>query len=433
MGRSWLLTAGIVFFLPGRAAAIPVFARIYGQPCAACHTLYPQLNPAGERFRTQGLHGLDPVIKPIRVMDGLDIPGTIPLALSLAAGEDISQTKAPGRASPTNTHFNLEFLSLLIGGELGPYFAFLADYAPLFSIPQTGELKENTRIGLGFVQGHLDLWGWLMNLKLGLIELPLGSSPRVHRLSVQPYLTYNLTAGTILGKPPPVTSGRSDTLVLASTQIAAEWSGLDDASGRNLALGITDGSNNRFDNNGSKDVYTYLGQNFGLHRAGVFFLYSPDLLGQAPNDWAVRVGPDANFRFREWAVRTQFLAYYDSNPTGLRDGLWYYGSFIEGEYRFTPELLALSRVEYAWAPTFNDRSLGGTTYVHRRLWQLTGGLQYLLLENLKLIAEGTYGENHESINDAVAETWFVTVRMATAFWALTPPGLEKWPPSWWPK
>ena len=34
----------------GRAAAIPVFARIYGKPCSACHTVYPQLNPAGRRF-----------------------------------------------------------------------------------------------------------------------------------------------------------------------------------------------------------------------------------------------------------------------------------------------------------------------------------------------------------------------------------------------
>jgi hypothetical protein len=58
------------------------------------------------------------------------------------------------------------------------------------------------------------------------------------------------------------------------------------------------------------------------------------------------------------------------------------------------------------------------------VWQLTAGAQWLPLENLKLVVEGTYGENHEDVMDDTTESWLVTVRLATAFWPFTPPGLE---------
>ncbi|MHB8462883.1 MAG: hypothetical protein ACYDA1_09565, partial [Vulcanimicrobiaceae bacterium] len=38
----------------GRASALPVFAHRYGLSCQACHTIIPQLNTFGERFRAFG-------------------------------------------------------------------------------------------------------------------------------------------------------------------------------------------------------------------------------------------------------------------------------------------------------------------------------------------------------------------------------------------
>jgi hypothetical protein len=58
-----LLLGGSVCVLWARPAfAIPVFARVYDKPCSAYHTVYPQLNPAGEDFRAHGLHGFTPVV-----------------------------------------------------------------------------------------------------------------------------------------------------------------------------------------------------------------------------------------------------------------------------------------------------------------------------------------------------------------------------------
>src|SRR6516165_12708803 len=36
------------------AAAVPSFARQTGQPCAACHTAFPELTPFGRRFKIGG-------------------------------------------------------------------------------------------------------------------------------------------------------------------------------------------------------------------------------------------------------------------------------------------------------------------------------------------------------------------------------------------
>src|SRR5580704_3701838 len=39
---------------PRPAQAIPAFARQTGQPCATCHTDFPQLTPYGRRFKLGG-------------------------------------------------------------------------------------------------------------------------------------------------------------------------------------------------------------------------------------------------------------------------------------------------------------------------------------------------------------------------------------------
>ncbi|THD45305.1 MAG: cytochrome C [Bradyrhizobium sp.] len=52
------------------ASAVPSFARQTGQPCAACHTAFPELTPFGRRFKLSGytLQGGDPKIPPIAAM-----------------------------------------------------------------------------------------------------------------------------------------------------------------------------------------------------------------------------------------------------------------------------------------------------------------------------------------------------------------------------
>lgn len=417
--QAWLgvLALGLMSW-PRAAEAIPVFARIYDKPCSACHTVYPQLNPAGEYFRAKGLHSMEAKVKPIQLAPGFDVPGTLPLAISLAVGQDVSRFYPPGVANSTENHFNLEYLALLAGGELGPHLAFLADCAPLFTISQTGKQLENHNLGLGFLQAHAEPRGWLVNVRAGLIELPTGTSPRVHRLSVQPYLVYQSTAFSLLGRQRP-----ADSAALSETQIAVELSGLRE-NGFALAAGVANGTNNRANSKEEKDVYFRVAQAFGLHRAGFLLYYSPNLLRHGPDNAGLRLGPDVSFYWRQAGLRAQLLANYDDNPTGTDDDFWSIGSFVEGEYRWTPSIVSLARGEAVATPTFDDRDRGGQTRIRRQVWQLTAGAQWLPLENLKLIVEATYGENHEDVSNKTTESWFVTVRVATAFWPLTPPGLD---------
>jgi len=436
--RAWILAAAVPYLFPARATAIPVFARIYDKPCAACHTVFPQLNAAGEDFRAHGLHGLRPAVAPLKAGKEFELPGTLPVAITLGAGEDVSRTEVSGTPSSIEHHFNLDYLALLAGGELGPHAAFLADYAPVVTNPTTGDIRSNTRLGLGFLQLHGERWGWLANAKLGLFELPLGVSPRVHRLSVQPYLVYDLTGFDVLGQRPPVHGARKDSVLLDATQIGAELDGLHPATGVGWACGFVAGENNRSDNNASQDVFGRLSRDFGPHRAGLFLYWSPDTLAKGARDEVLRVGPDLTLSYRRVRVMGQMLAAHDSNPTGRHVGLWTYGGFVESDIRIATWLLSLVRFEYLSGPRFSDESVGGDVNLRPEVWAVVAGLQYLLAENLKIVTEGSYGVRHalegtyvetdsQGTGHPSATTWTLTLRLVTAFWPLTPPRIAPRP------
>src|SRR5271157_1361083 len=50
----FLIAAGLLAFSCGPAEALPSYARQTGQPCAACHTIIPELTPFGRRFKIGG-------------------------------------------------------------------------------------------------------------------------------------------------------------------------------------------------------------------------------------------------------------------------------------------------------------------------------------------------------------------------------------------
>jgi hypothetical protein len=403
------------------AGAIPVFARIYDKPCGTCHTVFPQLNPVGEDLRAHGFHGLPAAVKPLKVGLGVDVPGTLPVAFYLAGGEDISAVDASGQNDSIRTHLNLDAFHLLAGGEVGPHLAFLMDYEFVETEPDSGDIEINTLPYQAYLMGHAERWGWLANLKAGWYELPLGVSPLIHRLSARPYLIYRLNACTLLDVAPP-RGACEDIPTLEEPQIGVEINALQSASGLGWAAGVTNGSDNRLEGTASEDFYIHVSQALGLHHVGFFVFYSPDIVGDGVQDRALRLGPDVDFYTRRFRLLGQFLAGYESNPTGHLQALWYYGGFLEANYRLTATLLSLLRVDSAWAPRFDDSMHGGSTQVRRRLWEITGGGQWLILQNLKVVAEVTYGENHEAVHDRSVGTWAATLRLVTAFWPLAPFG-----------
>ena len=55
-GALAVATAGVAFLMAGAdpAEALPSYARQTGQPCATCHTAFPELTPYGRRFKIGG-------------------------------------------------------------------------------------------------------------------------------------------------------------------------------------------------------------------------------------------------------------------------------------------------------------------------------------------------------------------------------------------
>ncbi len=423
----WLVWVALAWtLLPSApAAAIPVFARIYDKKCGTCHTVFPQLNPEGEYFRAHGFHGLPPAVEPVKIGSQFDVPGTLPLAVYFGSGEDLTRVDAPMQRNPTSTHFNLDFLSILAGGELGPHLAFLVDYKVLDTEPDTGDVETYSVPYQAYVTAHAEQWGWLGNLKGGWYELPLGVSPQIHRLSARPYLIYGLNACSLLGVTPQ-RGTCEDEPTLSETQIGAELNALQPEDGLSWAVGFTNGSNEHLDTTASKDVYLHVSQALGLHHIGLFVFYSPDIVGGSSPDHTLRIGPDLNVYSRRFRLLGQFLAEYETNPTGHDQALWYYGGFLEANYRLTTTLLSLLRIDYAWTPTFDDTMHGGETRVRRQLWEVTGGGQWALLQNVKLVAEVTYGEDREAVSERTIKTWAGTIRLVTAFWLFAPPGVPEW-------
>ena len=228
---------------PTPAGAIPVFARIYDKPCGTCHTVFPQLNPAGENFRAHGLHGLPAAVKPLRA-------GSLRSARERCRWRSISpsgRTSAKNDVSgPRPTHA----LQPRLPSACSP----VASSARTWRSSSTTSCSRPSRIPAtstvnslpeqAYLQAHAEPAGWLGNLRLGWFELPLGVSPRVHRLSAAPYLTYGLTAAGFSAARRPE-SPATTSPVLDETQIGAEIGGLAPASGFGWVARLTNGSNNR--------------------------------------------------------------------------------------------------------------------------------------------------------------------------------------------
>src|SRR6516164_6485769 len=93
----------------GPAQALPAYARQTGQPCAACHTAFPELTPFGRRFKSGGY-----------TLRGGDWNGP-PIAAFFMAG--FTHTNSPQDAPPasglhTNDNLVWQQVSGFVAGQL---------------------------------------------------------------------------------------------------------------------------------------------------------------------------------------------------------------------------------------------------------------------------------------------------------------------------
>jgi hypothetical protein len=98
-----------VSIVPQPASAVPSFARQTGQPCAACHTAFPELTPYGRRFKLSGytLGGGDSTLPNVAAM-------VLPTFTHTAKGQD----SPPAPDTNTNDNFLLQQASLFYGGQI---------------------------------------------------------------------------------------------------------------------------------------------------------------------------------------------------------------------------------------------------------------------------------------------------------------------------
>ena len=97
---------------------MPSFARQTGQPCAACHTAFPELTPFGRRFKLAGytLQGGDSKFPPIALM-------LLPTFSHTAAPYDSPSSPNPQAVAPppglrANNNFVTQQATVFYGGQV---------------------------------------------------------------------------------------------------------------------------------------------------------------------------------------------------------------------------------------------------------------------------------------------------------------------------
>src|SRR5689334_7967387 len=99
----------LIGIMSRRAVSLPLYARQTGQTCAACHTAFFELTPAGRRFKLGGY-----------TLQGGSWSGP-PFAIMLQPTFTHTQSGQPGGAAPgfgPNNNFAMQEVSLFTGGRL---------------------------------------------------------------------------------------------------------------------------------------------------------------------------------------------------------------------------------------------------------------------------------------------------------------------------
>jgi hypothetical protein len=300
-----------------------------------------------------------------------------------------------------------------------------------------------------------------LNLKAGVDQLPLGFSAEANRMSVRNYLIYRRRALDLLS--PTQTdevlagSNEADRLNrLGEPQLQVALNGLLVLTGRptdlgkfetpviDYEVGITNGSNNNAAPRTEKDFFGHMALAWFGQRFGFFGYYSPDiyddnlradgsttgvLSGRQLANRTSAFGPDVTLSLDPLDIpvwlETQVLFNRESDPTGFKKPFSWWGGFsqINGKVpvraKFLQWITAYARYEWLRGDRFDDTTVGGITGVVRpREWQAVVGLQWFILENLKIVTEYSQRrfDNNESVphHEHLTDNFF-TVRAAIGF------------------
>jgi hypothetical protein len=309
----------------------------------------------------------------------------------------------------------------------------------------------NNLLGSGLPRDSVNLLG-------GITHLPLAYPSGKVRLSVNQYLVYE-RRGLDYISPRPVNNlfadpATSDRLFrLSEPQGLIELNGMIvpgarvEAVGKRQTLwleyhlGGTNASNAASDGNVQKGAYGRFVARWYNQSLGVFGFWTPNLVDQPMIDSAtatgpgggriiragsfesarVSAGPDATLSLAPFQIplslENNVLYNRESNPTGYGKEFTWWGGFHQLNYFPRKTVVVYARYDWISGNYFDDTGAGGESKSHPMEWDLIGGLQFLVYENLKIIGEYRHHRFDDRIttgSSTLTDDGF-TVRAMTGF------------------
>ncbi|CAN3992052.1 hypothetical protein [Methylocystis bryophila] len=154
--------AAVIFVVVGLSApaeAVPSFARQTGQPCATCHTNFPELTPYGRRFKLGGYTatgGTEPwEVPPIAAM-------VLPTFTKTKVQQDMPPTNTGGYPDAhVNDNFVMQQASLFYGGKiyenLGAFVQGTYDKADQRTFLDNTDIRYTRTVNIGGIDAIIGL------------------------------------------------------------------------------------------------------------------------------------------------------------------------------------------------------------------------------------------------------------------------------------
>ncbi len=261
-----------------------------------------------------------------------------------------------------------------------------------------------------------------VNFLGGISQPPLAYSPGKVRLSINQYPIYERRALDLIS-PKRVedflTTDQADSLfrlsepqqfleIMGQIVPGSQILGKKETFWMEYHVGVSDGSNSKADNNTDKDVYGRFVMRWYGQSLGVFAWYSPDTYGddirnagftagimsgaQGANRMR-RVGPDMTLSLVPFGVplwlENQVMFNSESNPTEYGKEFKWWGGFNQLNWQISKKAIAYGRYDYVKGDRFDD---GHNPATKPDETDEVVGAQYLLQENVKLVAEYRHHE-----------------------------------------
>jgi hypothetical protein len=392
---------------------------------------------------------LAPSEKDVELSPGSIIPSLFPLSIITGVGYDSRSLKLEGPAGKTTLRgasVDLEDASLFLTGPIGPHLSAFIEF-PMFETKE----GEFTPVGASdadpanYPKGALQFqtekpvfevakfwWNNLLgdsapsdsvNLLVGITHLPLGYASGKVRLSVNQYPIYERRALDLLkGSKAVATAGPGGTDLgdqglfrLSEPQGIFEVNGMvvpggsvTDVSKKETFwmeyhAGITNGTQDQADNNTKKDVYGRFVMRWFRQSLGFFALHSPDQYSDTirgvggfmgtigAKNSASRLGVDSTLSLTAIGIpvwlENQYMANKESNPTETGVEFKWKGGFHQLNWQISKKAITYARYDWIKGDSFDDTVMGGSTTSKPKEMDVVAGVQYLIDQNVKLIAE----------------------------------------------